>query len=223
MTLDHLAWAFLPTVSAGAFLLHLVGRAAAPVMCFFIAEGYRRTHSLRRYALRLAAAALVSAVPYSLFLTGRPFARPFSVLWTLLLGLLAVAVWDRVPAPLPRFAALAALLALALPGDWGVWGAAWCVVFFALRADPRRGAAAFALLVLARTQLAALTALLGGDGFGAVVCLGLVQAGSLLALPLLALYNGRAGGGRAKRGFFYLYYPLHLALLAAARWGGSAR
>lgn len=39
-----------------------------------------------------------------------------------------------------------------------------------------------------------------------------VQVYCLLALPLLALYSGRRGKGRLKY-FFYLFYPIHLALL----------
>ena len=40
----------------------------------------------------------------------------------------------------------------------------------------------------------------------------------LLSLPLLALYNGQRGKYRMKY-LFYIYYPLHLALLyALALW-----
>ena len=99
MTGDHLAWAFLPTVSLPAFFLHLLGRTAMPVMCFFIAEGYRHTHSVPRYALRLGFFALVSAVPFSYFDTGTLLGSPFSVLYTLLLGLLAIWACDAIRSP----------------------------------------------------------------------------------------------------------------------------
>ena len=42
--------------------------------------------------------------------------------------------------------------------------------------------------------------------------LGAIQWCSLLTLPLLALYNGQRGKGQMKY-FFYLYYPLHLAVI----------
>ena len=39
-----------------------------------------------------------------------------------------------------------------------------------------------------------------------------MQIYCLLALPLLALYSGKRGKRKMKY-FFYLFYPLHLALL----------
>lgn len=42
----------------------------------------------------------------------------------------------------------------------------------------------------------------------------MVRLFSLLALPLILLYNGKRGNLRLKY-FFYAFYPLHLALLAA--------
>lgn len=41
---------------------------------------------------------------------------------------------------------------------------------------------------------------------------GWVQPYSLLALPLLFLYSGERGNGKLKY-FFYIFYPLHLAVL----------
>ena len=39
-----------------------------------------------------------------------------------------------------------------------------------------------------------------------------IQWWSLLAIPLLALYNGQRGRWKMKW-FFYLFYPLHLVII----------
>ena len=43
------------------------------------------------------------------------------------------------------------------------------------------------------------------------------QAWCLLAVPLVLLYNGKVGKHRLKYGF-YLFYPLHLAILQLIAW-----
>ena len=56
MTVDHITWAIFPGTQAVwyVFALHVVGRLTAPIMWFFIAEGYHYTHNIKKYLLRLA-------------------------------------------------------------------------------------------------------------------------------------------------------------------------
>ena len=66
MTADHIAWLLFPGYSREpmAILLHVIGRLTCPIMCYFIAEGYHYTHSVRRYAARLFAFAFLSHFAY---------------------------------------------------------------------------------------------------------------------------------------------------------------
>ena len=41
MTLDHIAYTFVPPESTATYIMRLFGRITAPLMCFFIAEGFR--------------------------------------------------------------------------------------------------------------------------------------------------------------------------------------
>ena len=62
MTVDHLTWVIWPGYQTGwpQLALHCVGRITAPIMWFFIAEGYHYTHSFKKYALRLLLFAVIS-------------------------------------------------------------------------------------------------------------------------------------------------------------------
>ena len=47
--------------------------------------------------------------------------------------------------------------------------------------------------------------------------LGGIQHYALLAIPLLLLYNGQRGKANLKY-FFYIFYPVHLAVLQGIAW-----
>ncbi|MEI3161416.1 MAG: TraX family protein [Oscillospiraceae bacterium] len=68
MTLDHLTWTLWPGYAADWWVLvcHLLGRVTAPIMWFFIVEGYHYTHDVKKYAARLFALAAVSHFAYRL-------------------------------------------------------------------------------------------------------------------------------------------------------------
>ena len=212
MTADHLAWAFLPTVSLAAALAHLLGRIAMPIFCFLLAEGSSHTRNARSYAFRLGGCALLSAIPYSLFISGTPFGAPLSAAYTLLLCLAALCCVRSTAPVLPRAFLLTGILLLALPGDWGIYAVGWCLIFALGKERPRLCGVLFSVLVLLNTARFMLP-LLGKTDLFSLFCQSGIQLGSLFALPLLAGYNGARTGGRGRKLFFYLYYPLHLALI----------
>ena len=53
MTVDHLAWMGIETYSQAEtpllIFLHVIGRLTAPIMLFFVADGYSHTRNFRKY------------------------------------------------------------------------------------------------------------------------------------------------------------------------------
>lgn len=47
MVIDHISWGFFDLYSWQGYMLHIIGRLTIPIMCFFIAEGFRKTHNLK--------------------------------------------------------------------------------------------------------------------------------------------------------------------------------
>ena len=94
--IDHAAAYLLPASFPFSWEMRLIGRITAPIMCFFIAEGYAHTSNLRRYALRLLFFAAVSHIPFLLLHGGlSQFFETTGVIWTLLMGLLALSFGKR--------------------------------------------------------------------------------------------------------------------------------
>lgn len=139
MLIDHIAWAFVPMASPAGQAMHFVGRLTDPIMAFFLAEGYLHTRSIRKYVLRLFLFALISQPPFSLYLSDTWFSLPLNVMFTLLLGLLAIWLWDRGGLPNGlRLLAVLLLCILAIPGDWSFMNVLWPLCFFLFREDEQK-------------------------------------------------------------------------------------
>lgn len=219
MTIDHLTSVIFPNypTSPGILLLHIIGRIAAPIMWFFIAEGYFYTHDIKKYAGRLFAFAVVSHFAYN-FAFGIPFI-PFktsvfnqtSVFWCLAWGLVALAISESKN---PRFkqwmkTVLTILICLiSFCADWS------CIGVLSIAAIGRhRG-----------NFKKQMTAMIGYVGMYAAVYFlfvnkiyGLLQMFVVLSIPFLKLYNGERGSFKGMRWLFYLYYPLHLFICGVIR------
>lgn len=132
MTANHAGYLFANELPfwASCVLIGL-GGLTFPVMAFLLVEGYRRTSNVKRYAFRLGAFALVSQIPYGLFLDDNG-----NVLFTLLIGL-GVLYADEHVRSRGAFWAVAAAGALAsLACDWGFIGVVVIVLFRKLGAGP---------------------------------------------------------------------------------------
>lgn len=216
---DHLAWAFLPDTSAAAIFLHTLGSMAMPIFAFFIAEGYIHTRSLAAYAKRLAIFSLISYLPFVFFvsaiwdegLTLAAFGR-LNMIYTLLLGFLSLWVWEHIDRPELRFFCLIALCLASLPGDGSFFPLLLVLVFGVNRRNTK--AAFMAAAAICLTMFLISWASLWGSAYGFQTWLSEAgfRLGQLGALMLLLFYNGQRG--RGNRWFFYVFYPLHLAILA---------
>ena len=106
MTIDHITWMIYPGYPKEIIpiTLHIIGRIACPIMCYFIAEGYHYTKNIHKYTKRLFVFAFLSHFAYVFasmdFLDWTSFI-PFyhgkllnqtSVMWSLAWGLVMLRV-----------------------------------------------------------------------------------------------------------------------------------
>ena len=94
MLLDHIGKVFLPD----QIWLQCLGRLAFPIFAFGVAEGYLHTRNVKKYAIRLTIFAIISQAPYALFrIAAGNDPTNLNILFTLLLGLIAIYVYDKLP------------------------------------------------------------------------------------------------------------------------------
>ena len=225
MLIDHLAWVFLPQASWQGILAHTIGAMAMPVFTFFSAEGYAHTRSVSAYAKRLALFALFSYLPFVFFaagiggeaITAASFTR-LNMLYTLLLALAALWVWDHVPQVELRLACVALLCLAAIPGDGAFFPVLLALAFRHARTDRGAGFAVAVILCFIMFLLTLLPCLgqPGGLPLRTFAADAGYRLGQLPALALLGCYRGRRGP--PVKWLFYGVYPLHLALLSLVLW-----
>lgn len=224
MLIDHIAWCFVDTNSILGIIMHLIGRMTAPIMTYFIVEGYHYTRNVNRYLLRLAIFAAASWIPFLFmeygtflpftFVDGNLYFNPAQgVIYTFFLTLLALKTVHSQSLPKPAKVVLViGLCMLSSIGDWFFFPIVWALLLDKYRGNFKKQAAAFAIssVVLMTLMIVFLT-----DGFGN----NWFQYGILLALIPLYFYNGEKGrGGRFNKWFFYIFYPAHLLILGILKW-----
>lgn len=223
MTLDHVAWTFFPLNSIWAQLFHFLGRLTAPIMSFLIAEGYHHTRDVKKYALRLFLLAIISHFAFQYYSTGHwPLEwiegklqfflfTQTSVIYTLLLGLIALILYQSGKTSTDDPFPLVLLCIFSLFGDWMFFVVLWIYYFGVYREDEAKKFRAFAIVGLSSFVLVNLAFITskGGRGWEQVY-----QIGVLLAWPLLKNYKqGLGRGGKTAKYLFYAYYPLHLVVI----------
>ena len=211
MLADHTALAFVGMDNSLGLIMRIIGRLTAPVMCYFLAEGYMYTRSKKKYAIRLLAFAVISQVPFSYFVTGRLWGGNLNMIFTLFFSFMMLMVIEKVESRVLKFLLALVIYSVCDYCDWGVVAPLWVMAFAMLRSDKKKLTAVYALICVFWVLRSTNMAVAGGGAWYD----GLWQAGTLGFLVLLYLYNGESGkASRFSKWFFYVFYPAHILVIA---------
>lgn len=202
-TLDPVAE--YPVLSVVYVLLRMLGRIAFPIFTYLVVEGFCHTRSRKKYILRIGLFALISEIPFNLFLAERLFYPEYqNVFFTLFIGLCMMAAMEAIrrrlfgeAGMLLQLAVVIAACALAwvLRTDYQFYGIMLIAIFYWFRGNPKW------------------QCLLGFVWQMNCELSWMFRLGLLVSFLLLYLYNGERG--KRKFGyFFYLFYPVHLLVLS---------
>ena len=210
MLIDHVGVRLFP----GVTILRIIGRLAYPLFAFFIAEGCRYTRNRAKHFLSVLILGVICESVYIIYMGG----WYGNILLTFSVSILLIYTlqWCRKKKSGMAYAAFAMLLGVLavitryVNFDYGFTGII-APLFTAWPGDrwdeteglkPPSPGKAKKLLYFA-------------CGIMSTACesaIGWIQLFALLTIPLLWLYNGKAGSRRLKY-FFYIFYPVHLLLI----------
>lgn len=203
MLADHIGVVLLPQYE----ILRIIGRLAFPVFAYMIAEGCTYTRNRRSYLLKIALLAAGCQVVY-MVVDGSLYQ---SVLVSFVLSILTIFAID----------------AYLRKGDWlsrvKMLAMIACVIFLTVIAPECFAGSGFEVDYGLLGVLLPVTVYLAPDKWSKCACvavmtilmglhMGGVQWYGLLAVGLLALYNGQRGKWNLKY-LFYIFYPGHLGAI----------
>lgn len=190
MLIDHVGAVLFPEM----IWMRYIGRISFPIFCFTLVEGFYHTSNERKYLIRLLVFALFSEIPYDLaFHQTIWYPDQQNVFFTLAIGLAFLMVWKWEREPLFKVGILIVAMWIAemLRTDYHGYG----VLLIALFEIVRERKKIWLVLCGAWNLLWSST----------------IQYAGILAMPLIALYNGEKG--KSNKYLFYAFYPVHLILL----------
>lgn len=199
MVLDHIKYAIPETT---CFATQYLGRIAFPLFAFLVGEGYCHTSNLKKYSKRLIVFALISQIPFMLFRTLVGEWRMLNILFTLLLGLGTIAVWDKFGKKSIPIIALLVFLGKILRVDYGWYGVLSVFLLYVFRERKILRIFAFAMLNLIYYQ----NRLFLENSLPYLIS----YICTTIPVIFLLFYNGKLG--RKTKYLYYLFYPLHMFL-----------
>lgn len=229
MTIDHIAFVFVDSDTVLYFLMRTIGRTTAPIMAFFIAEGFHYTRNRRNYLVRTLLFALISQLPFSMILLNRipdnlyELFFCFNVMFTFSLSLIILMILTSTQIQnVLKIILVAVCIVLSESCDWSYMIPAWVAGFYLFRTDRKKKTMIFigisTILMTCKEMTVIETAVENPEYINILSVIR--QYASLLALIPLSFYNGKRGSMNNKyvklidKWFFYTYYPLHLAVIA---------
>ena len=197
-----------------------IGRVAAPIFLFSIANGYRHTRNFKKYALRLLTFACLAEWPYYLL-----FGFHGNIMFTLLLGLLTLRLMDwgnGKRAGLGYALAAGVVIAaehFALAEGKGRY-ILFILVFYLTEHWTVRKKALLWLFLMPLSRYGLIRMFFSEQLFDYrwfhMLCVNAV--GPLLGVAFTFFYNGKKGRSfPGDKYLWYLFYPAHLLILGLAQ------
>lgn len=124
MVVDHVGLFFFPDL----IILRIIGRLSFPFFAFGIAYGYSKSKNVVKYGQRILLLALISQPIFFLLFNN----ENLNICFTLLLGLIAIYVYDKEKKTWLKFSLLALLFLLSyfLKVEYGIYGVLMILFFY---------------------------------------------------------------------------------------------
>lgn len=211
MFIDHLGYVIY---DGNISWFNCIGRLAFPIFAFQISEGYIHTKNIKKYILRLAALAIISQIPFSLFHSIINGSIALNVIFTLLFGILSILVFDKCNKILGIVTVIfLGIIAQIINCDYGFYGVIIIFLFYITKSNKKILLTSYCLATTVKFVIN--YSLYGFSNFKILLINNLpFFISTLLAGGIIYLYNKQKGPNT--KYWLYIFYPVHLLLLYLA-------
>ena len=218
MTIDHATDLLFPGFPSqpAPLVLHFVGRLTAPIMWFFVCEGFHYTKDVKKYMMRLGVFAIISHFAYcfGFGISLNPFEGGIfnrtSVMYPLFIAVVILYIENYVTS-LKKWQKIlinTILIFSAFPADWSCIAVLAILGMYSVRGNLEKQ-------MIKMTGWVFCYAVVSYFFVSKIYAIELI--GILMVYPVLKLYNGERGKAKWMKWFFYLFYPLHLVIIGIIR------
>lgn len=202
MILDHIKYAIPQTEN---ILTIYLGRTSYPIFAFLLVEGYIHTRDLKKYYKRLFIFAIISQIPFMFFRTLVGEWKMLNIMFTLLLGLLAITAYDKIKKEYISFPICLLLILLGdiINVDYGWFGVLTILILYIFRKSKTLKSLGYILLVVFYFYMM-------NVNFTNINTIKIFVAYLIPVIPIV-MYNGNQG--KKIKYFFYWFYPIHMAII----------
>ncbi len=209
MVIDHIAFVLLSNTDKLYLMMRLIGRLSFPIFAFLIAEGFFYTKNVKKYITRLSIFALLSEIPYDLVFNQTWFEiRSQNVFLTLLLGLIAIRIFDKYRNQDIYLSYISLILfvflSMLLRTDYNFAAILMIFIFYYFRGHFLK----ISINIILINTLLVILSLNTGNSFEFIQ---IIQLFAVLSLFFIYFYNHKKG--YQMKYLFYIFYPVHLLIL----------
>ncbi len=199
MLLDHIKYAIPFTDN---WVTICLGRVSFPLFAFLISEGYEHTKDLKKYYKRLFVFGVISQIPFMLFRTLVGEWIMLNIMFTLLLGLVCITIWEKEKRIWISVPAIMGIIILSeiLNVDYGWFGVLSVIVMHLFKNKKIVLVLMYSLIIFVFYYSLIQAQIFTMNGIIYII-------GTILSLIFILMYNGKEG--KKLKDFFYWFYPVH--------------
>ena len=219
MTIDHIADLLYPGMpnNMESNIMHIIGRLTAPIMFFFICEGFYYTKSLKKYITRLFIFSIISHFAYCYafginaipFIDGNIFNQT-SIMWSLAWAVVALYIvyGENKLKEWQKTLLIIFICLITFCADFSSIAVMAIISMYKDRGNLKKQCSSMMIWL---GLYAIISFIFVNKVYGILVLF------SILVYPILKLYDGTKGKSKWMKWMFYLYYPLHLVVIGICR------